>query len=545
MMLKGRGRVWLRIDDSGIKVKDIWVAERAVGWDEVRWLRDCMRLSRYTHWSLEIVLKDGSAVGSEASASRAPVADPQVLEGLRQAARDHAVPAVFTGRPVRRCGPGIPPKAGLYPDPGGEPALREWDGTGWSPLLRADPGDRGELATIWSPLSRQARQLHAERAAAEAQGLRRGAGTLTVLTPVLAASALVVLGIAGAWLGPLGAGVSAGAKTALWLAGLSLTLCTAGARAGTRYARRSVGRRQRLAELAGQAAAQAGAQDVDSPAARTWVLSGPGDAQLVFDIHEITLRTRGKTQWIAWENVRWFRDGEYFRPFRRLRGNGWALAIVLRNGTVVIPHAGRKPRQAARETLTAVSQAAADHAIPAVLTGRPVSASPRPVDKPGLYPDPGREPGLREWTGTQWLPSLLVSPDGDVPEGDVPAGDVPAGPASVVSPLPADVQQLEWGLAIQAVPTVAEVAVIMFLILLGWAVFVPYPLIAIPTIIRYGFFLGTSHALAIAAWAGIFLWVCGAGALTWLPMRNRRRYQKVARAARAAAARAIAKAPRL
>jgi hypothetical protein len=142
----------------------------------------------------------------------------------------------------------------------------------------------------------------------------------------------------------------------------------------------------------------------------------------------------------------------------------------------------------------------------------------------GLYPDPGGEPGLREWTGTEWRSSLLASPD----------GDGPAGPAWVVSPLPADVQQREWDAAIDAVPSRRLVAGAMLGILLAWAVFLPYPLIAIPTISRYGFWLGTSHALAAVAWAGIFLWACGLGAVMWLPVRNRRIYRKVARAARAA-----------
>lgn len=392
-LLLGQGRVRLRVDENGIKVKDIWVAERVIGWDEVRWLRDGMRLSRRTRWSLEIVLKDGNVVGSEASEGRAPAADLHVLEAIRRAARDHAVPAVFTGRPVRRCGPGIPPRAG-------------------------------------------------------------------------------------------------------------------------------------------QSAAQASAQDVDSPPGKTWVLAGPGDTQLRLDIHEITLRTRRQTSWIAWEDVRWFRDSEYVRPFRWLGedgwapgGDGWALAIVLKDGSVVIPDATKKPRRLAQETMTAVRQAAADHAVPAVLTGRPVSATPSPADKPGLYPDPGGEPGLREWTGTAWLPSLLVSPD----------GDGQAGLVSVVSPLPADVQRREWDAAIDAVPGWGVFAGVMFGMVLGWCLFLPYPLIAIPTISRDGFWLGTSHALAALAWAGIFLWACGLGVVIWLTVRARRILEKVARAATAAA----------
>jgi hypothetical protein len=540
-MMTGRGRAQLRMDENGIRVKNPGWADgvkRVISWDEVRWLRDGARLSRRTRWALEIVLKDGVVVRSEASASGTAAAVPQVLQAIRQAARDHAVPAVVTGRPVERCGPGIPPKAGLYPDPGGEPGLREWNGTEWSPVLRTDPADAdsggtGELATRWSPLPKQAQQQHAEGAAKEAGDLRRGAGALVVLALAAAVSALVMLGIACTWLGPPGAGVSDGAKTAVWVTGLFLALCTAGLLRTTRRVRRGVQRRQRIAELAGQAASQASTQDVESPPGQTWIVSGPRDTQLRFDIHEITLRTRRQTRWIAWDDVRWFRDGEYFHLSRRLRKDGWALAIVLKNGSVVIPDAARNPRQASQETMTAVRQAARDHAIPVVLTGRPVTGKPSPVDKPGLYPDPGGEPGLREWTGIQWLPSLLVSPD----------GDGQAGPVSVVSPLPGDVQRREWNAAIGAVPSPGQVAGAMFGMLVLWVCFLPYPLIAIPTINHYGFWLGTNHAMAALAYAGIFLCVCALGVLMWLPARNHRIKQKVAHAARAGIARAAAEPP--
>jgi hypothetical protein len=66
----------------------------------------------------------------------------------------------------------------------------------------------------------------------------------------------------------------------------------------------------------------------------------------------------------------------------------------------------------------------------------------------------------------------------------------------------------------------------------------------IPDIYRHGFWLGTSHALAALAWAGIFLWACGLGALMWLTVREARIIRKVARAARAAVARAAADAAR-
>ena len=160
------------------------------------------------------------------------------------------------------------------------------------------------------------------------------------------------------------------------------------------------------------------AQDVEALPETTWIVPGRRGTELRFDDNEIALRTRRQTRWIAWDDVRWFRDGKYFHLSRRLRNEGWALAIALKDGSVVVPDASRKPRQASRQTLTAVSQAARHHAIPAVLTGRPVSDKPSPADKPGLYPDPGGQPGLREWTGTEWLPSLLVDPATSGPPGE-------------------------------------------------------------------------------------------------------------------------------
>jgi hypothetical protein len=53
----------------------------------------------------------------------------------------------------------VPQDAGLYHDPAGEPGVREWTGTQWSPFLQVDPGTGGDrdeetgLARIWSPLS--------------------------------------------------------------------------------------------------------------------------------------------------------------------------------------------------------------------------------------------------------------------------------------------------------------------------------------------------------------------------------------------------------
>jgi hypothetical protein len=130
---------------------------------------------------------------------------------------------------------------------------------------------------------------------------------------------------------------------------LFLALCTAGLLRGIRRARLSVRRHQQIAEVARKAASRASAQDVEPPPETTWIVPGRRDTQLRFDDYEITLRTRRQTRWIAWDDVRWFRDGKYFHLSRRLRNEGWALAIALKDGSIVIPDATRKPRQASQQ----------------------------------------------------------------------------------------------------------------------------------------------------------------------------------------------------
>src|SRR6516162_1254809 len=73
------------------------------------------------------------------------------------------------------------------------------------------------------------------------------------------------------------------------------------------------------------------AQDVEALPETTWIVPGRRGTQLRFDDNEIALRTRRQTRWIAWDDVRWFRDGKYFHLSRRLRNDGWALAIALKD----------------------------------------------------------------------------------------------------------------------------------------------------------------------------------------------------------------------
>jgi hypothetical protein len=543
----GRHRAELRMDDDGIKVMNTWgsdLVDRVIGWDEVYWLRDGPRFSRYTRWIMEIVLKNGSTIKVEASATGTTSAAPQALQAIRRIASQHAIPAVLTGRPVTRFDPGTGmPEAGLYPDPGGAPGLREWDGTEWSPVLHTDPADiasggNGELAPTLSPLPKQVRQQHWESAVGALEGQQFMARALAVLTWLVAALLLAGLVVACYWLTPTGAArVLGAAKAAVWAADLFLALCAAGLWRALRRARASVRRHQRIADMAEEAAAVASAHDAQSPPETNWTVSGSNDAELSLDEHDIMLRQRSETRWIGWNDVGWFRDGEYFHLSRRLRKDGWALAIVLKDGSVLVPDATRSPRQAPEETLAAVRQAARQHAIPAVLTGRPVSGAPAPAGRPGFYPDPGGEPGLREWTGTDWLPSLLVDPATSGPNGE-------AGQDSIVSPLSKDVQQRQWDAAIAAVPRWYRVVLDMLGRTLvatgfGW----PFPaILVVGRALAHGGWLGMKPVAAVCLYAVACLWTCAGWAVVLFPVRVRRATVKVARAARAASARAATEA---
>jgi hypothetical protein len=541
-----RRRAELRMDAHGLKVKNPWwtlEGKHVIGWDEVRWVRDNPRFSRRTRWMLEIVLKNGSTVQSAASSNRTPSADPQTLEAIRRAARHHAIPAVLTGRPVERWyAEGSMPKAGLYPDPGGEPGLRDWDGTEWSRLLHTEPaapvpGGTDDLTTTWSPLPKQAQQQHAESAAAALKVQQSNVRFLRVLTWIVVGLLVAGFDIACSWLATPGAGIPGGVQAAaVWATNLFLALCTAGLPRSIRGARQSVLRHQQIAEAARQAASRASAHDVQSHPETTWIVSGPRGTELRMDDHEITLRTRSQTRWIAWDDVRWFRDGKHFHLSRRLRNDGWALVIALKDGREVIPDASRKTRRASQATITAVREAAAHHSIPAVLTGRPVPDKPSPADRPGLYPDPGGEPALREWTGTEWLPSLLADPATSGPhDAD--------GLASIWSPLSKDSQQRQWDAAIAAIPRWNKVVLQTLGMALLAAIYGSFlPIIVIVRGVQHGYWLGLNEVAAILLYAATVLWTCGSSALILLPVRHRRVTAKVARAARAASAQAAATA---
>ena len=121
-----------------------------------------------------------------------------------------------------------------------------------------------------------------------------------------------------------------------------------------------------------------------------------------FDDHGVTVRNFLRTYPFGWAEVRRFEDG----LIHETRGEGgslyfWALKVVLHDGRVVTAKGTARKKGARPQTLAAIAQAAARHSVPAALTGIAMKGG-SPV-YPGLYPDPGGQPGLRRWDGEEWL----------------------------------------------------------------------------------------------------------------------------------------------
>jgi hypothetical protein len=526
--LTGPGNTQLRIAGYGIAYRP---SPSAAGdgrhWalidrDLVSWLRDGPRTSRRSKWTLEIVLTDGTVIVPAAVSSKGDSADPAVLETVRRAARDHGYRAALTGKPTARMADGPFAEAALFPSPGGEPGLREWDGTEWSAMLHADPADEtpgGTLATWWSALSKQEQQKHWENAVIR---LRERKASLAAcrLFAVIFSAGFIACAFAIALLKP--PGPPTGALIGLSVTDMVLALCAAGCAVGADRARRSVSRHVGIAAAAQVAALRAAGHDVASAPERTWVLSRGRRSELRLDDHEITVREGGQTRFIAWDSVHWFRDsGE---------GRRWALAIVLKDGKLVTPMATMVRASRTGDVVAKVSQAARQHAVPAVLTGTPARNWIRPrlsvvarwTDKPGRYVDPGGELGLRDWTGTEWLPDLHVDPATSGTAGQ-------EGPPVIVSPLSGEVQRQRWEEAVSAVPGRGEVvgsAVAIgsaFAVTAGWLY---WPSVA-AIVYAHG------PGLVVLGAAGITLLTC-AGA--WLVDLSRRRARAAARLGRAAKA---------
>ena len=529
--LTGPGDTQLRIAGYGIAYRNNPYGEgdarywTLIDHDRVSWLRDGPRTSRRSKWTLEIVLTGGTVIAASAVKSEGHAADPEVLETVRRAARDHGYRAALTGKPTARMPEGPFAEAGLYPSPGAEPGLREWDGTEWSAMLHADPADGplgGALATRWSALSRQEQQQHWENAVSRLRGQTATLVTSRVFAAIFTAGFITTCAFTVALVKSLAPPV--GALTGLCVSDVVLALCAAGCAMGARRARRSTKRHAGIAAAARVAALRAGGHDVASAPETTWVLSRGQGRELRLDDHEITVREGGRTRFIAWDSVHWFRDSR--------SGRGWALAIVLKDGQLVTPAATTLHRSRSGDVAAKVSRAARQHAIPAVLTGTPARdwIRPRPsdfarwVDKPGRYVDPGGELGLREWTGMEWLPDLHVDPATSGPAGQ-------EGLPVIVSPLPEEVQRRLREEAVSAVPGRGEVAGSaaaigsIFAVTAGWLY---WPSVAA---------IVNAHGPGLVVLGvGIALLTCAGAWFVDLPRRNARAAARLGRAATAALA---------
>jgi len=188
------GRVWVRLDEQGISYRNSRRTEQ-IFWVRVRCLTAGAPWQDFLE--LRIVLRDGRVIRPKAT-RRSPSA---ALAAIREAAARHKVPVVPASTGVRQ---GPPDQAGLYIDPGGKPALREWTGTQWSPFLQVDPGgtaadeDRGP-ATVWSPLRESDQQREWEAAHARVREWAVGTVVFTGISAV--AIAATVLKSGNAWAG--------------------------------------------------------------------------------------------------------------------------------------------------------------------------------------------------------------------------------------------------------------------------------------------------------------------------------------------------------
>jgi hypothetical protein len=160
-------RMGLRLSAGGVTVRNYCRTYR-IGWPEVRCFADGSVNGGQSGrlWALGIVLRDGRVVTASGTARGKRDARPETLTAIRRAAERYAIPAELTGTATKRGSRETPANPGLYPDPGGHPGLRRWNGKQWSPfLLRADPASGKPTATkapaeVWSPLAGSEPQWH-------------------------------------------------------------------------------------------------------------------------------------------------------------------------------------------------------------------------------------------------------------------------------------------------------------------------------------------------------------------------------------------------
>ncbi len=159
-------RMGVRLDDHGVTVRNFLRIHR-FGWAEVRRFEDGLihetrgEGGSFYFWALKVVLHDGRVVTAKGTA-RKKGARPQTLAAITQAAARYSVPAALTGIAMKG---GSPANPGLYPDPGGQPGLRRWDGEEWLPLLHADPASGGPgkaqaRTEVYSPVPGSQQQWH-------------------------------------------------------------------------------------------------------------------------------------------------------------------------------------------------------------------------------------------------------------------------------------------------------------------------------------------------------------------------------------------------
>jgi Protein of unknown function (DUF2510) len=190
-------RIRLRLGDDGVTVRNYRHTYR-IGWPEVRCFADgsVNGGSDGRLWALGIVLRDGRVVTASATARGKRDARPATLTAIRQAAERYTVPAELTGTATKRGSRESPANPGLYPDPGGLPGLRRWDGRQWSPfLLQADPasakpGGAKAPAEVWSPLPGSEPQWHDA-----ASRIRRTGIMFAVWLTVTAAATVVTVAL--------------------------------------------------------------------------------------------------------------------------------------------------------------------------------------------------------------------------------------------------------------------------------------------------------------------------------------------------------------
>ena len=164
-------------------------------------------------------------------------------------------------------------------------------------------------------------------------------------------------------------------------------------------------------------------------------ITGKWPTRLRLDDQGITVRNALHiSRRIGWDQVRWLRDGFWWSGGQGVPAS-WVLCIVLHNGREIEANATERDGPLP-DTLAAIRQAAARHAVPAVLTGRPAHRG-QPGPSAGLYVDPGGKLGLREWFGTEWSPYLQV-------DSATIGHDAGSGPATVRSPVSGREQQRQW-----------------------------------------------------------------------------------------------------